>query len=68
MPYAKESVLGEIYAMDNEKISLKDISVYDVKDERWSMLSHTNNYGYIELYPDTLIIKTVKSLMWSNYV
>ncbi len=57
MPYAKESVLGEIYAMDNEKISLKDISVYDVKDERWSMLSHTNNYGYIELYPDTLIIK-----------
>lgn len=57
MPYVTESVLGEIYEINDDVLALNEISVYDTEDERWSMLSYTNNYGFIELDPDTIIIK-----------
>ncbi len=57
MPYVTESVIGEIYDISDDVVALNEISVYDTADERWSMLSYTNNYGYIDLDPDTIIIK-----------
>jgi len=57
MPYVTESILGEIYEINDDVLALNEISVYDTEDERWSMLSYTNNYGFIDLDPDTIIIK-----------
>ena len=57
MPYVTESIIGEIYDVNDAVLSLKEISVYDKEDERWTMLSYTNNYGNIELDPDAIIVK-----------
>ncbi len=57
MPYTKESILGEIYEIQEERLGLKNISVYDERRERWSALSRNNNYGYVQFGTDALIIK-----------
>lgn len=56
-PYAEEGVKGQIYQVEQEKLMIKDALVYSSADNKWTILSLTNNYAEINVLANTVIIK-----------
>lgn len=57
MPYAKESITGEVYLADSGELKLKDVYYLDRKNGKWKEFSKQNKGISVEILPNTTIIK-----------
>ncbi|MBU3804294.1 MAG: hypothetical protein H9872_06030 [Candidatus Cellulosilyticum pullistercoris] len=60
MPYVKDSVKGEIYAIEDGSIKIKDAYYYDTARKRWMEYSKKNSGGTITLNANSVVIKDGK--------
>lgn len=60
MPYVRHSVKGQIYKIDGESLSLKDVYYYNTSKENWLTYSNKNYGATINLQQNTVIIKDGK--------
>ena len=57
MPYVSESVKGEIYAVEEGSIKIKDAYYYDTKQKKWMLYSNKNTGGTLTLNANSVLIK-----------
>ena len=57
MPYVKDSVKGEIYAIEDGGIKIKDAYYYNTARKRWMEYSKKNAGGTITLNANSVVIK-----------
>lgn len=60
MPYIQDATKGEIYAIEDEAIQIKDVYYYDQKKSKWNEYSKKNVGASITLGANTVIIKNGK--------
>lgn len=57
MPYAKESVKGEVYEVDGETVKIKDAYYYHTIQKKWIEYSRKNVGASLTVTPNTVVIK-----------
>lgn len=57
MPYSKESLKGEVYAVDDESVKVKDVYYYHTAQKKWLEYSRKNTGATLNVTPNTVIIK-----------
>jgi hypothetical protein len=60
MPYARESLKGEVYQADGESIKVKDVYYYHTSQKKWLEYSRKNLGASVTITPNTVIIKNGK--------
>lgn len=60
MPYTKESVKGEVYAVGADGIQIKDVYYYHRGQKKWLEYSKKNTGATINLSPNTIIVREGK--------
>ena len=66
MPYVTEATKGEVVAVEEGKIQLKDAYYYDTKKNNWNEYSRKNVGATIEVGANTIIIKNGKVIPQSK--
>jgi hypothetical protein len=57
MPYTRESVTGEVYAVASDAVKIKDVYYYHQNQKRWVQHSRANYGVDLSIAPNTLVIK-----------
>lgn len=57
MPYTRESIKGEVYAIDDENISVKDVYYYHTTQKKWLEYSRKNVGTKVKIEPNSMIVK-----------
>ena len=60
MPYITNVAKGQVYKVDGENISIKDVYYYHKSQKKWLQYSNKNVGATIELQPNSVIIKDGK--------
>ncbi len=60
MPYARESLKGEVYEVDGESVKVKDVYYYHTSQKKWLEYSRKNTGATLTVTPNTVIIKNGK--------
>ena len=60
MPYVTQSTKGEIYAVNEDSIQIKDVYYYDTTKSKWNQYSQKNVGATIKLGVNTMILKNGK--------
>ena len=66
MPYATNSVKGQVYKAEDGSISIKDVYYYSTSSKRWYEYSSKNVGAKITLGGNSVIIKDGKVVSWKS--
>lgn len=56
-PYAREGVQGEIYGIENNILSIKDVQVYNRTQGSWNLLNQKNRTAQVLVGNNSILIK-----------
>lgn len=57
MPYAKESIKGNVYKVENDTVYLNDVYYYHTSQKKWVLYSRKNTGVALTINPNTMIVK-----------